>query len=207
MTTPEILALDFDGVLCDGMHEYFETSRAHLPARLARRAGAPGADLLGPFSRLRPVILSGWEMPLLLRAIQRGASEPSILGDWETVRDELAPPATPEGEALIATLKRTVDAVRADWIRSRPAGWLAQNAPYCDPAELRRVVAAPELAVLVTTKEGLFARTILEHWGWGWPRSKARNRASTSATTCAPHRRLHGDALPAAARLVHRGSP
>ena len=24
---PEILALDFDGVCCDGLHEYFETSR------------------------------------------------------------------------------------------------------------------------------------------------------------------------------------
>jgi hypothetical protein len=24
---PDILAIDFDGVLCDGMREYFETSR------------------------------------------------------------------------------------------------------------------------------------------------------------------------------------
>ena len=27
MTIPNILALDFDGVLCDGMREYFEASR------------------------------------------------------------------------------------------------------------------------------------------------------------------------------------
>ena len=27
MAIPNILALDFDGVLCDGMREYFETSR------------------------------------------------------------------------------------------------------------------------------------------------------------------------------------
>ena len=27
MTIPNILALDFDGVLCDGVREYFETSR------------------------------------------------------------------------------------------------------------------------------------------------------------------------------------
>ena len=27
MHIPNILALDFDGVLCDGMREYFETSR------------------------------------------------------------------------------------------------------------------------------------------------------------------------------------
>jgi hypothetical protein len=164
VTTPDILALDFDGVLCDGTHEYFETSRRTC-LRVWPEESAGGADLLAPFSRLRPVILSGWEMPLLLRAIHRGWSEASILRDWEAVRDELAPPATPDGEALIATLKQTVDAVRSDWIRRDTAGWLAQNVPYCDLAELRRVVAEPELAVLVTTKEGLFARTILEHWG------------------------------------------
>ena len=27
MNIPDILALDFDGVLCDGMREYFEASR------------------------------------------------------------------------------------------------------------------------------------------------------------------------------------
>ena len=27
MIIPDVLALDFDGVLCDGMQEYFETSR------------------------------------------------------------------------------------------------------------------------------------------------------------------------------------
>jgi len=27
MTIPDILALDFDGVCCDGLREYFETSR------------------------------------------------------------------------------------------------------------------------------------------------------------------------------------
>jgi len=27
MAIPDLLAIDFDGVLCDGMAEYFETSR------------------------------------------------------------------------------------------------------------------------------------------------------------------------------------
>jgi hypothetical protein len=164
VNVPEILALDFDGVLCDGMREYFETSRRAC-LRVWPDEPAPRADLLAPFRRLRPVILSGWEMPLLLRAIHLGSSEASILRDWEAVRDGLAPPATRDGEDLIATLKRTVDAVRADWIGSDPAGWLAQNTPYCDPVELRRLVAEPEQAVLVTTKEGLFARRVLDHWG------------------------------------------
>jgi 3-deoxy-D-manno-octulosonate 8-phosphate phosphatase KdsC-like HAD superfamily phosphatase len=32
MSAPQTLALDFDGVLCDGLLEYFETAwRAYLP--------------------------------------------------------------------------------------------------------------------------------------------------------------------------------
>jgi phosphoglycolate phosphatase-like HAD superfamily hydrolase len=160
---PDILALDFDGVLCDGMKEYFETSR-----RTYRRVwpGEPGPSdlLLDPFRRLRPVILSGWEMPLLLRAIVRGIPESDILRDWEAVRDGLARAGEPAGDAVIAALKRTLDVVRSEWIAADPAGWLDENLPYCDPAEIRRTVAGAEQAVLVTTKEGVFARMVLDHW-------------------------------------------
>ena len=48
MTIPHILALDFDGVLCDGMREYFEASRRTYrrvwpdePARSASCRGSP----------------------------------------------------------------------------------------------------------------------------------------------------------------------
>jgi hypothetical protein len=41
---------------------------------------------------------------------------------------------------------------------------LEQNVPYCSLDEVRRLVAEPERTVLVTTKEGEFARQILDHW-------------------------------------------
>src|SRR5262245_13629838 len=71
---PDILALDFDGVLCDGMREYFETSRrAHN--RVWPAGPRVGNEVFPAFDRLRPVIMTGWEMPLLLRAIgQAGRS-------------------------------------------------------------------------------------------------------------------------------------
>lgn len=164
MTLPDILALDFDGVLCDGMREYFETSRRTC-ARVWRGEPPPGDELLPAFRRLRPVIMSGWEMPLLLRAILGGTPETAILQDWASVRDRLAPPGEPGGGALIAALTRTLDEVRAEWIAADPAGWLDRNAPYCDLAELRRLVAEAGRTVLVTTKEGAFAQRILDHWG------------------------------------------
>jgi len=41
----------------------------------------------------------------------------------------------------------------------------AGHAPYCPLDDVRRLLAELECAVLVTTKEGEFARQILDHWG------------------------------------------
>jgi len=160
----DILALDFDGVLCDGMGEYFETSR-----RTYRRAWAgepvPADQLLPAFRRLRPVIMTGWEMPVLLRAIVLGRPETAIAKDWPAVRDEVVRSSEPGGDRLETVLKSALDQVRREWIASDRRGWLSQNVPYVGLEELRDLVAEPAQAVLVTTKEGEFARLILDEWG------------------------------------------
>jgi hypothetical protein len=161
---PDILALDFDGVLCDGMREYFEASR-RTHARVWPDEPVPGDDVFPVFRRLRPVILTGWEMPLLLRAIARKRDDAEILGHWATVRDELvASDPRGAGARLGAVLTATLDQVRREWIAADRPGWLAQHAPYGPLEDVRRVVAEPPRAVLVTTKEGEFARLILDAW-------------------------------------------
>jgi hypothetical protein len=160
---PDILALDFDGVLCDGMREYFDTSRRTY-ARIWPGEPAPGDDIYTAFKTLRPVILTGWEMPLLLKAIVQGQPATAVTSDWASVRDGLVRRDGREPGALVKTLGHTLDEVRREWIASDPKSWLERNVPYCDLEEVRRVVAQPERAVLVTTKEGEFARLILQSW-------------------------------------------
>jgi len=162
MTAADILALDFDGVLCDGMAEYFETSR-RTAAKVWPGEPVAGDGLLPAFRRLRPVIMTGWEMPLLLRAITQGRPEVDIVRDWESVRDrEVA--TEPRARELRGLLTSTLDEVRREWIAADRAGWIGRNVPYCGLDELRRLVGEPERAVLVTTKEGEFARLILDDW-------------------------------------------
>lgn len=163
MITPDILALDFDGVLCDGMREYFETSRRTYVA-VWPDLPSPTEALLPAFRRLRPVILSGWEMPLLVRAIALGRSEASVLGNWAAVRDEIAALGPGSADAIVARLKVALDDARRVWIASDRAGWLALNVPYASLEEVRRLVAEPSVAVVVTTKEGEFTRLILDDW-------------------------------------------
>jgi hypothetical protein len=158
---PDILALDFDGVCCDGMREYFETSR-HTHAQVWAAEPIPAADHLAAFAALRPVIHSGWEMPVLLRAIAHGRTRAEILASWETVCEQVV--AGGPGPALIELIGRTLDRVRREWIARDAAGWLDLHAPYGALDDLRRLVTEPARAVLVTTKEGEFARLVLERW-------------------------------------------
>ncbi|HEX9479674.1 MAG TPA: HAD family hydrolase [Methylomirabilota bacterium] len=163
MIAPDILALDFDGVCCDGMREYFETSR-RTHAEVWPAEPMPAADHLEAFATLRPVILSGWEMPVLLHAITQGRPPAEILGGWEGVRDEVVKGGPLAGPALIERLGQTLDRVRRARIATDLPGWLGLHAPYGPVEELRRLVAEPAQAVLVTTKEGEFARLILDGW-------------------------------------------
>jgi hypothetical protein len=162
MTVPEVLALDFDGVCCDGLHEYFETSR-RVHARVWPDEPMPGPHLFEAFSALRPVILSGWEMPVLVRAIAQGVPHAAILQDWDSVRASITH-ADPRAAELATLLGHTLDAVRREWITRDLEGWLALHEPYATLEQLRRLVGEPAQAVLVTTKEGEFARLILERW-------------------------------------------
>jgi hypothetical protein len=164
MASVDILALDFDGVLCDGMGEYFETSRRTYE-RAWPGGPAPGDALLPAFRRLRPVIMTGWEMPLLLRAIATARAEADVLRDWAAVRDAVAGAGPRPRDELEHLLKTGLDEVRREWIAADRRGWIAENVPYCGLDDLRRLVAEPARAVLVTTKEGEFARLILDDWG------------------------------------------
>ena len=96
MPIPDILTLDFDGVLCDGMQEYFEASRRTY-MHIWPDEHAPGEELFAAFRDLRPVIMTGWEMPLLLRALAQGRPPGAMLQHWEAVRDELMHAGAPQG--------------------------------------------------------------------------------------------------------------
>jgi len=61
-----------------------------------------GRDLFRVFRTLRPVIMTGWEMPLLLRAIVQGRPAIGILRNWEAVCEDLINSARLHGDALVA---------------------------------------------------------------------------------------------------------
>lgn len=157
---PRLLALDFDGVLCDGRPEYFET------ARRAYAAVWPGADLARAgavareFAAARPLVESGWEMPLLLHALVSRVPDADLVDReaWRGTARRLLEHAPVDAERLA----RALNAARDAWFAADRKGWLAHHAFY--PGVSARLVQARDdgiPVVVVTTKAERFARALL----------------------------------------------
>ena len=159
-STPTILALDFDGVLCDGTAEYFGAAWRVWRRLRPSAAPDPPRGLVDRYARVRPVVEHGWEMPLLVMALLAGVGEAEILERWR--------PA-----ALLGKLGRTrdeivavLDGVRDEWIAADEGDWLDHHRFYPGATQrLQRLTGGPTRVVIVTTKEGRFARKLLVRQG------------------------------------------
>jgi phosphoglycolate phosphatase-like HAD superfamily hydrolase len=159
---PQTLALDFDGVLCDGLREYFQTSwRVYRQVWLTSNPSPP-PDLAQTFYLLRPVVTTGWEMPVLLRAILKGFSESELLEHWATIRDRVVV----EEDLNPKNLGARVDSTRDQWIAENLEEWLSLHRFYPGVTEcLQTLLALNFPVVIITTKESRFVDQLLRQEG------------------------------------------
>ncbi|MGB7442315.1 MAG: HAD hydrolase-like protein [Coleofasciculaceae cyanobacterium] len=168
--TPKILALDFDGVLCNGLLEYFQTSWRTYCQIWQPNSQIPPQDLADKFYRLRPVIETGWEMPVLVRALVLGVAEEKIREDWSAVAQEIV-----TSEKLDAAESgKKLDLVRDEWIKTDLDSWLALHSTY--PGVIERLSQILTQLVtelfIVTTKEGRFVKQLLQQQGIQLPEER-----------------------------------
>ncbi|XGV95130.1 MAG: HAD family hydrolase [Leptolyngbya sp. BL-A-14] len=156
---PTVLALDFDGVLCNGMKEYFQTSwRAYCNIWQSDKTTPPDG-LAEQFYRTRPVIETGWEMPLLVRSLLLGTPEAEILEHWGTIAKQQA--AADGVDA--AQLGAEVDGIRDRWIKRDIASWLAEHEFYPGViSQLKSWLTSNTEVVIISTKEGRFIQQLLQ---------------------------------------------
>ncbi|PSB16536.1 haloacid dehalogenase [Phormidesmis priestleyi ULC007] len=159
---PIVLALDFDGVVCDGLREYFQTAwRAYChiwqPDDLT-----PIEDLAPKFYRLRPVVETGWEMPILIRALVLGIEERKIFQNWVTIAAQIII----EDALDAASVSAIVDDIRDQWIATDLDSWLGEHRFYPGVIErLREELASSTDCVIISTKEGRFIKQLLQQQG------------------------------------------
>jgi phosphoglycolate phosphatase-like HAD superfamily hydrolase len=163
---PTILALDFDGVICDGLIEYFQTAWRTYCQIWKPANTVPDSDLALSFYRGRPAIETGWEMPLLIRALLTGITEEEILLDWPNI----VPQLLTENGLKAASIGAMLDGLRDHWIAEDLAGWLSLHRFYPGVAEsLQKLQGRGVKIAIVTTKEGRFVRELLQLAGVTMP--------------------------------------
>ncbi|MEM0981615.1 MAG: HAD family hydrolase [Cyanobacteria bacterium P01_H01_bin.58] len=166
MTAPTLLALDFDGVICDGLIEYFQTAWKAYCQLFECPEHAPPEGLAERFYPLRPVIETGWEMPLLIHALREGVKDEDVLQNWQgIVSDILTTTGIPSDHAMA-----TVDGVRDNWIQSDFDGWLSLHRFYPGVIErIQQAIAAGIYPIVISTKEGRFIQALLAQGGLDLP--------------------------------------
>ena len=176
---PGLLALDFDGVVCDGIDEMVESSWRTLSEMIGHDLPATRRpELARRFAALRPAIESGWEMVVLLGVLmEQPASDDAGLRDgrrWSEVRD-----AYVRGRSLTTgVLARTFDRVRERWIARDQPGWLERHRFYDGIAAwLTRLVADRQIVYVISTKSKLFLDALLAWQKVALPSDRVIGRA------------------------------
>ena len=169
MNSPELLAFDFDGVICDGLIEYFQTAWKAYCLLFNPSDEMPPEGIAEKFYPLRPVIETGWEMPMLIQALLDGKQAADIVNCWpQMARDYLQAAGLEQVQAA-----KTLDGVRDQWIQSDLSGWLALHRFYPGMIEkLRSLLTSHLPTYIVSTKEGRFIEALLAQNGVDFPRDR-----------------------------------
>jgi len=170
MDTPDLIAFDFDGVICDGLIEYFQTAWQAYCQLFNPENMQPPAGLAEQFYPLRPVIETGWEMPVLVRALvmakDGGKIADQVIAEWP----EMALPYLVEADLTKKESVQALDGVRDRWIKDDLQSWLDLHRFY--PGMINRVKALLDSDIptyIVSTKEGRFIKALLSQSGLEFP--------------------------------------
>ena len=166
---PQILALDFDGVICDGLIEYFAVAwRTYCQVWQADVQNPPDG-LAEKFYPLRAVIETGWEMPVLIKALVEKIKYDDIYQNWANIVKNLV-----EKDNLIAQeIGSQLDIIRDEWIKNDLEYWLDLHRFYPGVvATIEAAIANNTQVYIITTKEGRFAQKLLQKVGLNIDRSR-----------------------------------
>jgi phosphoglycolate phosphatase-like HAD superfamily hydrolase len=167
VTAPKLLALDFDGVICDTVHEGCRSAWQVCGEFVKLNGDAPPPELASLFARLRPVVEHGWEFPVLVLAILDGIPEATI---WGAFQNTCRARVLEKHRVTPRQLAARFDAVRDRAIARSLDDWLADQGLYpCMAERLRAILAGGIALYVITTKEGRFAHKLLETHGVTMP--------------------------------------
>lgn len=192
MAEPRILALDFDGVLCNSVYEGLQSAWRVYRDIWGGTGDGPPPEVTATYVRLRPALEIGWEFPIVLRAILQGIPEETLLREFQTKwRSRMLE----EHHLSQVDLAARFDAARDAWIQKDLASWLGCQHLYPGIADRLKALLQGDVQVFVlTTKEGRYAHLIMERSGVTFPAERiwGKERDRPKAALLRVVRQEHG---------------
>ena len=147
MTDRVLLVFDFDGVIVDGMQEYWWSASRACRLLPGAPSEPPASEVPERFRQLRPWVHHGWEM--VLQAAEVEVLDPSAwISDYPGQRQK----ALQRRGWSVPQLQDALDRARADTVARDRSGWLALHKPFPGVVERLRALAdeGADWAVLTT---------------------------------------------------------
>jgi len=156
----KIIALDFDGVICDSAREMASTS---LKAAQTLYGGKTPMQMpenfVDQFTTLRPLIKTGYESIFLTILILRGIENNQIISEFKSLADEILREHSTNSDDL----NHLFASVRDNWIATDVNGWLNLHEFYSEMIDnLKLMIDSDSTIFIITTKEKRFAKKLLD---------------------------------------------
>lgn len=194
-----ILALDFDGVLCDSATETAITAwRAGASIYPEWTGPRPPPDCIQRFRAIRPILETGFEAIPLMRIawLDRDCAETPAESLQQRLRDMIR-----QSNLSTRELQQRFGQTRDQWIHADFPDWLGTHTFYPGAIECLKAAMDTHPVFIVTTKQERFADALLRAQGVELP----RNHLYGLERGCSKSEILHGILQRAAPtrRVIH----
>ena len=169
MQDQPLLVLDFDGVIVDGMTEYWESSRQALIDLISKNKENihyPPTEIPNNFQRIRPWVHHGWEMVLLAAECSNSTSRLNLLGieDFSKNYSRECSLALKKWDWTPKQLQEALNQARRNAISNHFNQWLNTHKPFIEVVQRLQALDEEQINfVILTTKSLEFTQKLLKN--------------------------------------------
>lgn len=159
-----LYALDFDGVICDSALETAISGWKVARQLWTDMPEEPDTSLIDGFRVVRPIMETGYEAVLIMRALYEKQDPHTLLTHYDSQLNHLVR----RDEISLEGVKHRFGELRDNWIADDVDSWIAINPLFSGIKEKLQQLADKDVYI-ITTKQERFVKKIFDNNGINFP--------------------------------------